>query len=286
VPREFDWRRRLRLTVRQPIVWTLLVIFLAYAGSQMGYYLLGGDRHELSAPDPDTIDDTLVLIRVNGIDTLRNTLDLDILMYPDDEFLHRESGVLVGDLFVRLDSESELQEIRFPQNRVPARISTALRAAGDPDNWPFDRYATEPTSVSVLATGNPTPRHPAAQVEVAGHVDGWYIQRDVDNGVVSITLQRARGSLAFDVGVCLVLVSLPAMALFVAVETFRGREKYDSGHSALLAVMLFAIVPLRSILPGAPPPGAWIDQTIVLWVLIALVTALAIHLAAWRRQTS
>nr|WP_232070593.1 DUF4436 family protein [Mycobacterium lacus] len=24
--------------------------------------------------------------------------------------------------------------------------------------------------------------------------------------------------------------------------------------------MLFAIVPLRNILPGSPPPGSWVDQ--------------------------
>ena len=35
--------------------------------------------------------------------------------------------------------------------------------------------------------------------------------------------------------------------------------------------MLFAVIPIRNFLPGAPPPGAWIDQALVLWVLIALV---------------
>jgi Domain of unknown function (DUF4436) len=43
---------------------------------------------------------------------------------------------------------------------------------------------------------------------------------------------------------------------------------------------LFAIVPLRNI-PGAPPPGSWIDQAIVQWVLIALVTAMSLYIFAW-----
>lgn len=49
--------------------------------------------------------------------------------------------------------------------------------------------------------------------------------------------------------------------------------------------MLFAVVPLRSFLPGAPPPGAWIDRAIVLWVLIALVSAMAIYMVCWYRDS-
>jgi hypothetical protein len=48
---------------------------------------------------------------------------------------------------------------------------------------------------------------------------------------------------------------------------------------------LFAIVPHRNILPGAPPPGAWIDQALVLWVLIALVVAMAMYIYAWHRYS-
>jgi hypothetical protein len=48
--------------------------------------------------------------------------------------------------------------------------------------------------------------------------------------------------------------------------------------------MLFAIVPIRDIAPGAPPPGAWIDQALALWVLIALTAAMAIYILAWYRR--
>ncbi len=44
--------------------------------------------------------------------------------------------------------------------------------------------------------------------------------------------------------------------------------------------MLFAVVPLRNILPGTPPAGSWIDQAVVIWVLIALATALVFYIAA------
>ena len=50
------------------------------------------------------------------------------------------------------------------------------------------------------------------------------------------------------------------------------------------AANLFAIVPLRNILPGSPPPGSWIDQAIVQWVLIALVLAMSLYIFSWVRQ--
>lgn len=256
-----------------------------YAAVQLGYYFLDGPRHVLDAPDPSTTDTTLVVLRVNEIDSFRNTLNVDVFAYPDDELVHEDAGVLVDGLFVRLESETEIQEIRFDSDRVPAKVATTLRAQGDPDNWPFDRYSTEPTTVTVLSDAGPAMTALDAQVEVAGHIDGWYIERAGSGDVVEITLERTRGSLAFDLGVCLILLSLPAMALFVAIGTYWGGRKYESGHSALLSIMLFAVVPLRSILPGAPPPGAWVDQTVVLWVLVALVAALAIYLAAWWRQS-
>ena len=49
--------------------------------------------------------------------------------------------------------------------------------------------------------------------------------------------------------------------------------------------MLFAVVPLRNLLPGAPPAGAWIDQAVVLWLLTALAAAMVLYIVAWRRQS-
>lgn len=34
-----------------------------------------------------------------------------------------------------------------------------------------------------------------------------------------------------------------------------------------------------------PPAGAWIDQALVLWVLIALVVAMMLFFVAWYKRT-
>jgi hypothetical protein len=50
------------------------------------------------------------------------------------------------------------------------------------------------------------------------------------------------------------------------------------------AAMLFAVVPLRNFLPDSPPTGAWIDQTMVIWVLLGLAVAMVIYIVAWYRD--
>ena len=102
-----------------------------------------------------------------------------------------------------------------------------------------------------------------ARVEVAGKLDGWdaTVTRvddpeepnpDVQDDV-TITLQRSKGPLIFDVGVCLVLIALPALALWVAIPMALGRTSFVPPFITWYGTMLFAIVPLRNILPGSPP---------------------------------
>lgn len=100
-----------------------------------------------------------------------------------------------------------------------------------------------------------------------------------------ITLRRANGALIFDLGICLILISLPTLALVVAIPTALGRRKFSASFATWCAAMLFAVVPLRNILPGSPPHGAWIDQALVLWVLIALVVAMCLFMVGWFRQS-
>lgn len=87
-------------------------------------------------------------------------------------------------------------------------------------------------------------------------------------------------------GICLVLLALPALALFAAIEMLLGKKQFQPAFSSWFAAMLFAVVPIRNFLPGDPPPGSWIDEALVLWVLIALVAAMVIYVVAWARRSN
>jgi hypothetical protein len=280
-------------------VGIILIIVATYALSLVGVHQL----QEAEAPLPPLDlsqgggDATIVQLRLEELKTVANRLTVNVLVYPGISAYDNRFDVLATDVAVRLYPTSELGDLHYPQGKAPAQLTTTIQAHGDPGNWPFDSYQTEPISADAFVGSGDTRKKVPARVEVTGELDGWDAtvtrvhdpaalptQRGSDNGNVVITLKRAKGPLIFDLGICLVLIALPTLALLVAIPMVLGRRKFLPPFATWYAANLFAIVPLRNILPGAPPPGSWIDQAIVQWVLIALVTAMSLYIIAWIRQ--
>jgi hypothetical protein len=202
--------------------------------------------------------------------------------------------VLTTDAAVRLYPENDLGDLQYPVGKAPAQVSTTIEAHGDPGNWPFDTYKTEVIAADVFTGSGQNREKSPARLEASGKLDGWdaTVTRvhdpsdsnpDIQDDVI-ITLKRAKGPLIFDIGICLVLIALPVLALWVAIPVALGRTSFLPPMVTWYGAMLFAIVPLRNILPGSPPYGSWIDQAVVLWVLIGLVTAMALFLSGWWQQ--
>ena len=165
-------------------------------------------------------------------------------------------------------------------------------AYGGPGNWPFDTYTTDEISGLVFTGGYHD--KVLTRMEVTGSLDGWDVNvrrvHDVDDTEnpnsldnVIITLHRSNGRMIFDLGICLIH-RLPALALWVAISMVLGRTSFLPPFMTWYGAMRFAIIPLRNFLPGNPPPGSWIDQAVVLWVLIGLVVAMGPFVLAWWRH--
>lgn len=99
-----------------------------------------------------------------------------------------------------------------------------------------------------------------------------------------ISVRRALSTAVFGIVICGVLIAIAGLGLFVAIQTLRDRRKFQPPMTTWYAAMLFAVVPLRNALPGSPPFGAWIDVTVVLWVIVALAIAMLIYIACWWRH--
>jgi len=220
--------------------------------------------------------------------------DVKVLVMPDDSMINKRLNVLTTDTSVRFFPQNDLGDLQYPVGKMPAQVATTIVAHGDPGDWPFDSYKTDTIQADVLVGTGDNRQYKPARAEVTGLLEGWDVSasrigRDShdlgrpDN--VVITLKRAKGPLVFDLGICLVLITLPTLALFVAIQMLTGRRQVLPPFSTWYAAMLFAVVPLRNILPGSPPPGAWIDQAVVIWVLIGLATALVLYIMAWYRHS-
>ncbi len=284
--------RRPRIAIAFGIVVGVVAIYLL---SLFAMHLLAKSAPALPAVDLSQVEaeDSVVQVRLEKLDTVANRLTVNVLVYPKDSLYDKNLGTLTTDASVRIYPENDLGDLQYAVGKAPAQVSTTIEAHGDPANWPFDSYSTDEISADVFTGTAPNREKVPARVEVAGKLDGWdaTVTRvhdpadppDVQDNV-RLTLHRAKGPLIFDVGVCLVLITLPALALWVAIPMALGRTSFVPPFITWYGAMLFAIVPLRNILPGSPPYGSWVDQAIVLWVLIGLVVAMSLFVFAWWRN--
>ncbi|CDO87034.1 DUF4436 domain-containing protein [Mycobacterium triplex] len=288
-------RHRPRLSLG---AFILAVVAGVYVFSLFGVHYL--QRSEGPLPPLDLSqgggNDTIVQLRLDDFKTTSNRLKVDVLVYPPDSLYDRRFDVLNTDVAVRLYPTNDLGDLQFPKGKAPAQVETTIEAHGDPANWPLDTYKTEKISADTFIGSGDDRKKLPARVEVTGGLDGWDVDvdrvdetsdvnsRGLDDAQLVITMKRAKGPLVFDIFICIVLITLPTLALLVAIPMVMGRRKFVPPFGTWYAAMLFAIVPLRNILPGNPPPGSWIDQAIVQWVLIALVVAMSLYILAWVRQ--
>ena len=130
--------------------------------------------------------------------------------------------------------------------------------------------------------------------KMTGHVQGWRLSYGatstpaIDGGTYTFgtaALRRSGDTLVFAAILLGVLVALPVMACFVAARTYFGHRPVQPTLLSWMGAMFFAVIPLRNFLPGSPPAGSWVDAVIVLWVIVALVAALALYVLAWRQQS-
>ncbi|KUI24340.1 hypothetical protein AU196_20840 [Mycobacterium sp. IS-1742] len=285
------------MRVRLASLGTILIILIVYAASLLGYRYLSGSTETLGPPDLGESSDTVVQVTLEALHTVEKKLDVNVVVFPADDHMNTDLNVADTDIAVRLfmnEVNLRIEDLRTPKGELPAETQATIEVTGDPDAWPFDEYTVGALGADVLVGTGDDRRFEPARLEVTGGLDGWDItsersgpatQSSTDGDYQTITLTRGRGALAFDLGLCLVLITLPALALFVSIEMLRGRRKFMPPFGTWYAAVLFAIVPIRNFMPGAPPPGAWIDQILVLWVLLSLTAAMVLYFVAWHRRS-
>lgn len=275
----------------------LLGFLVVYSLSLFGFHLLAKSGDPLPPPDLGTAEDTVVVVRLEEMKPTPNPrLSVKVLVIPEDDMYDNRLFVLKTDTAVRFYPENDLGDLLYPAGKSPAQMATTLEAHGNPATWPFDSYRTDPISADVLVGEGDARKYIPARVEVTGKLDNWdasvtrvHDPADTENpdsrDDLIITLHRSKAPLIFDLGLLLVLFAMPTLALAVATQMALGKRRFAPPFVTWFAAMLFAVIPIRTFFPGAPQPGAWVDQALVLWVLLGLVGAMGLYLYSWHRQS-
>jgi hypothetical protein len=235
-----------------------------------------------------TAGGTTVTMNVVSIANNYSELVGDLVVRPGPELLDPATDGLKQDLTVAVTSTTTPIKRTWSKGMLPGVFPVPITLAHDVERWPFDSYYTGPVTVSLFTGAEQVPER--ANVTFVDRLTGWkvHVARVSANPLApyEAQLQRSLSTMVFAMVILGIFVAIAAVGLFVAIQTFRDPRRYQSPLTTWYAAMLFAVVPLRNALPGSPTFGSWIDLTIVLWVLVALVVSMLLYIASWYRSTS
>ncbi|MGW4244247.1 DUF4436 family protein [Nocardia sp. NPDC004722] len=203
----------------------------------------------------DRIDIDVVVVRV---DPAAGEMAVQVTPTPHGRF--DDGGRFTADTTVYTAGlKSETIRIRTGEAISTNEIRIPLNS-GTVTDYPFDDYRAQvafavevdaaevPMNVSLYgldAFFRLTPHVTAAQ-----HGDGL-------NSVVDV--ERSVPSVVFALFVMALMLGLAVAAATAAFFVLRGRHGLVWPAMTLMAAMLFAMIPLRNAVPGAPPIGSIID---------------------------
>jgi hypothetical protein len=277
------WRPRVRLAV------IALVVVVCAMATSVVLYVDGAASQRIPAHGAPTSAGTTVTLDVVSISNTYNELVGDLIIRPGPELVDPATDGLKQDLTVAVTSVTTPVRRTYSKGMLPGVFPVPLTLARDVERWPFDTYYTGPITVTLFTGAAQTPER--ANVTFVDRLAGWKVGvARVNNANAlapyEVQLQRSPSTMLFAITILCIFVAIAAVGLFVAIQTTRDPRRFQSPMTTWYAAMLFAVVPLRNALPGSPAFGSWIDLTIVLWVLVALVVSMLLYIGAWWRATS
>ncbi len=272
--------------VKAGIVVLLAVIASAMVTSVV-LYIDGAAYHRVSSDGRTAGSGTAVTLNIESIQSNYSVLMGNLVVSPGSALLDPATDSLKQDLTVEVTSVATPVKRTWSKGMLPGVIPVPLTMSRDLERWPFDRYYTGPITVELFVGATQTPER--ASVLINDRLPGWRIEASGPNKArpfapYEVEMKRSASTMVFAIVILCILIAIAGAAVFVAVQTLRDRRKFQSPLTAWYAAMLFAVVPLRNALPGSPAFGSWIDLTIVLWVLVALVVSMLLYIACWWRH--
>jgi hypothetical protein len=290
-PRHLPRRRWLAigLIVLAVLVYAAVVTLYA-SNSRVSLQGLTEPGATAADPCPDTL---LIVLTPESVSGTSERISMNMQVCVPDKYLQPDSPLLAQSLNLVVSPIDGEQTVALEKGTIPPSTSISIVAPGTVENWPFDRYEANFIATAYTTSADGQSDSIPTDVSVNGSLSGWKFAAAVGNNpdiatlpTIDLTASRSGSTLAFGVVLLGLMIVMPTLVLFVAINVFRGRRKVESTTMSWMGAMLFATIPLRGFLPGSPPIGSWIDYLIVLWVIVALVAGLAIFIAGWRRWGS
>lgn len=296
------------------------LLVMIYLSSLIAYAEAGQSQIE-KGPNPvtQTADGVNFAFDLIAIDPAKNQMTLRMLVSPQGSFLDTQEFAFAKALRITVRYQTSGQISRDIPAGTPVGGLNELNMFidGNPNTYPFDQYnygfsadddeadpidaeLVDPAPLVSIAELGPGDVALPTQIPIgvypSGGLQGWteswrYEISDQSIGqavpgntlMLQLSVKRGGGVLAFVLVVLTLMVVTATLAWMVARSVAAKRRPIEATMAGWFAALLFALVPLRTNLPGAPPIGAWLDVAVFFWVELALLVAMAVFIGSWLR---
>lgn len=264
----------------------------------LGLYLSAQQGPAEYVKDPKVKgDDLTALVKTASIDPNRGDLVLRVEVRAGRN-LQGADGISVTRP-VRVDAVggTGTASYRYAAGDRISPVDITIGLGGDTNAYPFDTYhapfavivTTSPPGGNPSGAASPTP---VTHLEFDGTLSGYRVTSkprkeqaaDPDVLALDLTIRRTPATDAFAILILVLQVVLASAAAALAVLIWSRHRRVEVTMLTWLAAILFAIVPLRNAMPGAPPIGALVDVVVFFWAVTVIALSLVSVLIRWSRQ--
>lgn len=290
---------------RRVWVLTALVVLAVYVAANLAFAQSG--RSKLVSGPGDVTNGVNFAIGLTAVNPAKGEMTLRMIGIPEGEYVDESSGSWAKSVKITMPfvtSGATTTEVAAG-TPVGGTRDVSILIDGDELVYPFDRYrfggvgdnAPDPESAPITvpaplltvqevdASGNPTDAVVPVGLFTPDGLQGWseVWVAEADNNTLSalLTVKRSGGMLTFVLVILSLMVVIAVLASLVARSVVLKRRPIEVGMTSWFAALLFALIPLRTNLPDAPPIGAWIDVAVFYWVEITLLIAMSVFVGSW-----
>lgn len=279
------------VTVAATVIFAALYALVVYTYAQ--------SSQAVSKPDLPTTDAVTVLLKPTAVRPGEREVTVDLNVIPPDSLVDSH-GLLTDKLLITFLTGQSARVVAFdagtPALGLDQVIPMGLKR-GSYDEYPLDHYGTD-LSITAATTSKQGTTDLSVQSAVWGDLSGWQVVTTSDtvseptagkaqtvtpDAIAHVGIQVARpGSTVTIVALLLVaMIAVSALSFAVGWAVFSNKRVAEATLASFCAAALFAMVPLRVNMPGAPPIGVWLDFLVFLWVILFLMLALCLMVTGW-----
>lgn len=289
--------RKLQIII---IISCFILFIVAYSHLLAGYRIESEQTFQHFLQTSKSRKDIVqVLAHVISINPVKGELMIRLQFEPQD-YLLDEDDLLISPVTVYTNSAAGKTDTTFKKGESMQPIDVTVAMEGKSSHFPWDNYngtlwiclASERETSSSNERWTDVPFTLDLKAGVPGfRIDTQEIPQKAKEFSVAETqfkVERSNSARSFSIFIMLLIGLLTVVAFLAGFTVVAGGRKVELTMLSWLGAQLFALMPLRNAMPGAPPVGCLADYLSFFWAEAITAATLIAVILTWilRKPTS